>query len=264
MAESERIPALFDTHAHLYFDADTDDPEGDISRAAGAGVAYIAAVGTDRATNRATLDSAVKNEKIYAILGIHPHEADRCTDDDFADLSVLAGHSKAVAVGETGLDYYRDYADRANQKKLFERHIDLARNLDKPLILHIREAHGDGLAILRGHFPGGYHGIAHCFGGDAHEAAEYLDLGFTISIPGTVTYKKADKLREVVRSVPLSNLVVETDCPYLSPEPMRGKRNEPAYVKYTAEKIAELKGVSFEETAQATTENALRVFRIER
>jgi len=254
---------LFDTHAHLIFEEGKDDPEGDIARANENGVTHIATVGTDRTNNRASVKLAEKHENVYAVLGIHPHEADRFREDDFEELEELLQHAKAVAVGETGLDYYRNYADRSNQKALFERELELAVKTGMPAVLHVREAHRDGLAILRRVFPDGWTGIAHCFGGDAEDAEAYIELGFLISIAGTVTYKKANRLQEVVRNIPLDRLVLETDCPFLTPEPKRGKkRNEPAYVRHTAEKVAELKGISLEECAKATAENAFRVFRI--
>ena len=251
---------LFDTHAHLIFDRKTDDPEGDIARAREAGVSRIAAAGIDLPSSKAAAALASEHEDVFAIAGIHPHEADRSREEDLAGLARLLPSARVVAVGETGLDYHRDYAGRDNQKKLFKGHLELAARFEMPLVLHVREAHSDALAILGESFPSGWKGIAHCFSGTPAEAAKYLDLGFLISLAGPVTYPGASNLRELARDLPLEKLLLETDCPFLAPQAMRGKRNEPAYLVHTARKVAELRGIELEELALATTANALRVF----
>ncbi|HLH27809.1 MAG TPA: TatD family hydrolase, partial [Acidimicrobiales bacterium] len=191
--------------------------------------------------------------------GIHPHDADRPGEVDA--LREIASHPRAVALGETGLDLAKDYASVPNQKDLFVRHLEIARDLDKPVTIHCREAHGMLYPILRAHAP--LRGVIHCFSGSWEDAELYLGLNFYLSIAGPITYPSARGLRETVQRIPLDNLLVETDCPFLPPQKFRGQRNEPSYVRYAAEEIAAVQGVPVEEVLKATSRNARSLFGIE-
>ena len=199
----------------------------------------------------------------FAALGVHPHGAKAITEKDLETLAALAAQPRVVAIGEIGLDFYRLRSPAAAQEVWFRRQLDLACTLKKPVIIHTREATENTLKILReyrGRLTGG---IMHCFAGSLEEAHNFLDLGLHLSFSGTLTYPKAGPLREVAKEAPLDRLLVETDCPYLPPQPWRGQRNEPAYVVATARQLAEVKGLSLEEVARATWENTLRVFGLE-
>ncbi len=248
---------LVDTHAHLDDRAFEGELEEVLRRAREAGVGRIVTIGTDLESSRRARAIAEAEPDVWFAPGIHPHEADR--DRPVEALRELAAHPRAVAVGETGLDYVKNYASVPNQKALFVRHLELALECGKPVSIHCREAHGDTLGILRAHAP--LRGVIHCFSGGAGDAEGYLALNFFLSIAGPVTYPSAQALRDAVRSIPLENLLLETDCPLLAPQKRRGKRNEPAFVRHTAEEVAALKGVSVEELASATAENAARLFR---
>ena len=249
---------LIDTHAHL------DDPkfEGELpavlARAREAGVGRIVTIGTDLASSHRAREIAEREPDVWFSPGIHPHSADDPGDVDA--LRTLAAHPRAVAVGETGLDSVKNFSQPANQQRLFERHLEIAAEAGKPVSIHCREAHGDCLSILRAHGP--LRGVIHCFTGDAAAVEGYLALNFFLSLAGPVTYPSAKALREAVREIPLENLLVETDCPLLAPQARRGQRNEPAYVRFTAEEVARVKDVAVEEVAAATTRNALRLFGI--
>jgi len=252
---------LFDTHAHLGLESFYEKDLGKVlARADEAGVRYIATVGIDLEESRKAVAIASKHPKVYAIVGVHPHEAKDVTDTTLEDLSRLARHEKVVAYGEIGLDFYRNHSPRHTQMAVFREQIRLARKLGLPIVIHDRDAHEETMRILKEEKANEVGGIIHCFSGDARMAWGCIAMGFLISIPGTVTFKKAKQVHEVVREVPLDYLLVETDCPYLTPVPYRGRRNEPAYVRYTAEAVAALKGLPFEEVAAATTQNALRIF----
>jgi len=192
-------------------------------------------------------------------MGIHPHEAARAGDADWAELERLCAREDVRAVGEAGLDYYYDHLPRDVQRQSLERQCELAKRLDKPIVIHVRDAHDDCHAILSA--AGMQRGVIHCFTGDTDAARCYLDLGFYISVSGVITYKKTEALQDAVRFSPLDRLMVETDSPYLAPVPYRGKKNEPAWVVETAKKVAELKGVSVEEVSMVTTRNAAEFFR---
>ena len=249
---------LVDSHAHLDDRAFESDLEAVIARAKENGVERIVTIGTDLASSRRAQAIAETHEHVWFSPGIHPHEADHPGPVD--DLRALAAHPRAVAVGETGLDYVKNYASIPNQKVLFVKHLEIALEADKPVSIHCREAHPDAYAILRGHAP--LRGVIHCFSGDWPDAENYLSLNFYLSIAGPVTYPKADRLRDVVRLIPLDRLLVETDCPLLTPQKHRGQRNEPAYVRYTAAEIANCHGISVAEVEEATTRNARRLFGI--
>jgi TatD DNase family protein len=252
------VSVLIDSHAHLDDRAFEKDLNEVLARARENGVERIVTIGTDLASSRRAQSIAERYENVWFSPGIHPHEADRPGAVD--ELRPLAAHPRAVAVGETGLDYVKNYASVPNQKELFVKHLEIALEADKPVSIHCREAHPDTYAILRGHAP--LRGVIHCFSGDWPDAENYLSLNFYLSIAGPVTYPKAERLRDVVRQIPLDRLLIETDCPLLTPQKHRGQRNEPAYVRYTAAEIANGHGIPVSEVEEATTRNAKRLFGI--
>ncbi|MDH5522716.1 MAG: TatD family hydrolase [Desulfobulbaceae bacterium] len=254
--------ALIDTHCHLDMEDYELDLDEVIKRATAAGVERIITVGIDLQSSRAAVELARRFTGIYATIGVHPHNVTELTGDDYDALRRLARQDKVVAYGEIGIDCVKDYAPLALQQKHFKKQVELALELDLPLVIHDREAHAEVLAILRaaGPFPAG--GVMHCFSGDSELAQAVLDLGFMISIPGVVTFNKAQMMQDAVQAVPLTSLLLETDGPYLSPVPKRGKRNEPESMLYTAQKVAELKNVSLDEVARQTTANAVQLFNL--
>jgi len=247
---------LVDSHAHLDDKAFGADLPAVLQRARDGGVERIVTIGTDLASSRRAQAIAEAHPDIYFSPGIHPHEADN--PGDVEALRPLAAHPRAVAVGETGLDYVKNYASVPNQKALFVRHLEIALEADKPVSIHCREAHGDAISILRAHAP--LRGVIHCFSGDWTAAEQYLSLNFYLSIAGPVTYPNAQALRDVVRIIPLDRMMIETDCPLLPPQKFRGKRNEPSYVRYAAAEIANTRGVTLEEVSEATSRNARNLF----
>ena len=256
-----RSGALIDSHAHIYYSDFENDFEEMIKRAEDAGVTAIVVVGTDIASSRQSVELAEKYPHLYAAVGIHPHEAGTVAEDCYDVIRDLAvGSSKVVAIGEIGLDFYRDRSPRHLQEQVFRRFLKLAAELDKPVIVHDRDAHGEVMDIIREESV--RKGVLHCFSGDPAMAAEAAALGFFISIPGTITYPTNQSLRQVVQTVSIEQMLIETDCPYLSPVPHRGKRNEPAHVRMVAEKIAELKGLTFDDVARITTKNSGELFGI--
>ena len=251
---------LVDAHCHLE-PGDYPDVGAVVDRARAAGVARAVVVGQFQGPGDFGHAVAVARERpefFVATMGIHPHEAARATEADFAELERICSAEDVRAVGEAGLDYYYDRSPREVQRSVFERQIALALRLGKPLVVHVRDAHPECAEILKA--SGINRGVIHCFTGDLPAARSYLELGFHISLSGVVTYKKTEALQEAVRFAPLDRLMVETDSPFLAPVPFRGKKNEPAWVTETAKKVAELKGVSLEEAAEATTRNAAAVF----
>ena len=253
---------LFDTHVHLNDDQFNDDLEEVIERARLNGVERVVVVGFDEKTIKRAMELIEAYDFMYAAIGWHPVDAIDLTDDYLKWIEELTAHPKVVAIGEIGLDYHWDKSPKDVQQAVFRRQIQLAKRLDLPIIIHNREATEDVVTILEEEGASEVGGIMHCFSGSPETAQRCLDMNFYISLGGPVTFKNAVKPKEVAKEVPLERLLIETDCPYLAPHPYRGKRNEPSYVKLVAEQIAELKGVSFEEGAKATTENANRLFRI--
>ena len=253
---------LADSHAHLEmndFDSDRDDA---IRRAESAGVNLIITVGTTLDECSKAVSIATTNKNVYAAIGIHPHEVKDIDAKTYEKLKQLSTADKVVAFGEIGLDFFRNHSPRDVQVKRFREQLELASDLGLPIIIHDRDAHTDTLKMLEG-WKGRQRGVVHCFSGDYRMAAKCLDMGFFISIPGAVTFGKSEKLQEVVRHIPITGILVETDAPYLTPHPHRGKRNEPAYVIHTARKIAEIKGVSLEELAGVTYQNTKSLFGIQ-
>jgi TatD DNase family protein len=238
--------------------------EAVIARAREAGVGKIIAVGGagDMSSNTEAIALAKTFPGIYATVGMHPHDAKDVGADELKTLKDLAAAPKVVAVGETGLDYFYDHSPREVQRRVFAEFIHLARETALPIVVHERDAARDVAALLRSEGAGKLYGVIHCFTGNYEAACAYLDLGFYISFTGIITFKNAEPLREVVRRLPLDRMLVETDSPYLTPVPYRGKRNEPAYVRYVGETIASVKGLSLEEVARGTTQNARELFDI--
>lgn len=251
---------LIDTHCHLDMIGADDDIGIIISRAAAHGVAPIITVGIDLESSRKAIRLAAQYDSVYATVGIHPHNVAELHDSSYAELESLCRMPKVIAYGEIGLDYVKQYVPQDIQRQHYARQVDLAKKMKLPIVIHDREAHADILHILQQRAPFAAGGIMHCFSGDWQLAQNVLDLGFAISIPGVVTFTKADVMQEVAKKVPLDRLILETDAPFLAPEPLRGKKNVPEYVLYTAQKIAALRGISLEEVACATTENARNIF----
>jgi TatD DNase family protein len=250
-----------DTHAHLVFDEFAADLPDLLRRATAAGVTRIVSIGCDVETSRATLALAHRFENVLASVGLHPGYVPEVTMCDLKEIRALAGDPKVVAIGETGLDYYRGREHQQAQKDLFWAQLELAKQWRKPVVIHNRSAEGDVMEILRAHSPGFRPwGVMHCFDGDGRLAAECVELGLLISFTGILTFKNAEPLRDVARQVALEHVMLETDAPYLAPVPHRGKRNEPAYLPATAAVLAELKGVPVAEVARRTTANAARLF----
>ncbi len=250
---------IIDSHTHLEMEEFEEDRDAVVERAREAGVEGMITVGTTLAYCQKALEMAALYPEVYVAVGIHPHDAKDIDIGTYDRLRELAAGEKVVAYGEIGLDFFHDLSPRPVQITRFGEQLDLASEIGLPVIIHDREAHKETLAMLHEH-RGKLRGVIHCFSGDRAMAGKCLDLGFCISVPGTVTFKKADELRKVVQYIPLESLLVETDAPFLAPQPYRGKRNEPAYVVKTAEKIAELKGLPYPELARATTENAKALF----
>ncbi len=253
---------LIDTHAHLEMREFDEDREAVITRAREAGVEYIVTIGTTVESSRDAVVLADKYDFIYAAIGIHPHEVKDILHPAYEIIRGLAKHPKVVAYGEIGLDYHYEHSPRADQLRKFRDMLREARELDLPVIIHDREAHEDTLRIISEEWSADLGGVMHCFSGDAAMAKKLIEMGFSISIAGPVTFPKAEALREVVRQIPIEHLLVETDSPYLAPQPNRGKRNEPAYVRHTAEAIAKLKGLTFDDVARITSFNAMQLFGI--
>lgn len=255
--------SLIDTHAHLDGKEFQVELDTILERAAAAGVARIISVGADMESSRRACELSYLHESIYCSVGVHPHDAAHVTEKCYDIIGRLAVETpKNVAIGEIGLDFYRDRSPRDIQEQVFRRFLILASELSMPVIIHDRDAHEAVLRIVREEKSRGIRGVFHCFSGDLEMARECIDLGFYLSIPGTVTFPSNEQLRTVVRAIHADHLLLETDCPYLAPVPLRGKRNEPSYLKITAEKVAELKGLSLQDVARITTLNAETLFGI--
>lgn len=254
---------LFDTHCHLNVDAFEEDLEETIQRAKQVGVERFAVVGFDIPTIEKSLQLSSKHPEIYSIIGWHPTEAGNYTEEIQESLQSLLRNEKVVAMGEMGLDYHWNTSPPATQKKVFRQQIAIAKNVQLPITIHMRDAIEDTYRVLREEDVSEIGGIMHSYSGDVTYMQKFLDLGMHISISGVVTFKKATEVHEVAKAVPLDRLLIETDSPYLAPVPYRGKRNEPSYVRYVCERIAELRGMDADEIARITTENANRLFRLE-
>lgn len=255
---------LFDTHVHLNADQYKDDLEEVIGRAREAGIEYMVVVGFDRGTIQKAMEITEKYDFIYASVGWHPVDAIDMTPEDLEWIEELSSHPKVVALGEMGLDYYWDKSPKEIQQQVFRQQIRLARKVNLPIVIHNRDATEDIVRILKEEKAEEVGGVMHCFTGSLEVAKQCMDMNMYISFGGPVTFKNAKKPKEVAAAISIDKLLIETDCPYLTPHPYRGKRNEPSYVSYVAEQIAELKQVDYEELAKKTTENAKKLFGINR
>ena len=252
---------LVDSHAHLDGSRFVEDLDDVLARANEHGIEDILTVGCDLESSRRSIDLALRYPQIYATVGIHPHDAVTADEAAIDELrQMMQSVDKVVAIGETGLDFYRDRAPRPQQRQAFRSQIRLARELKKPLVIHDRDAHDEVMTILEEEQANEVGGILHCFSGDLEMARRCIDLGFYISFPGTLTYPKNEQLQDIARALPIDRCLVETDCPYLAPQKWRGKRNEPSYVRATAEFLAELKGLTFDDVARVTSLNCHRLF----
>lgn len=254
---------LFDSHAHLNDERFDEDREELINSLQEKGVDLVLNPGACIETSKSSVELANKYDFIYAAVGVHPHDVGNMTEDDIETLRKLAlENDKVKAIGEIGLDYYYDTYPREDQKKWFKRQIELANKLKLPIIIHDRDAHGDTFEIIKNTKSPEIGCVLHCYSGNVELAREYVKMGCYISIPGTVTFKNNKKTVEVAKEIPLEYLLIETDSPYMAPVPNRGKRNDPSMVQFVADKIAQEKGISYEQVCEATKENAKRFFNI--
>lgn len=251
---------LIDTHCHLDFKDFDHDRKEVISRLREEGITSIINVGSSLKGTKDSIELAERNEVIFAAAGIHPHEADNIKDSDLELFKDSFNSKKVVAVGEIGLDYYKNISSKDNQKKLFIRLLQEAKKRDLPIIIHNRDAHKDIMMILKDVMGGSIKGVMHCFSGDERLLEECLGLGLFISFTCNLTFKNASRLREIAKIAPIDKLLLETDAPFLAPQAFRGRRNEPSYVKYLAEELSRIKGLELEEVAKITSSNAKKLF----
>jgi len=253
---------LVDTHAHVDIDAFDADREEVLERAAQNGVAVIINASFDMESSRRSVALAESRGGVYALAGVHPHDAGEVPENYLEELASMAKGPRVVALGEMGLDYYRDLSPREVQQKVFREQLALARELEIPVVIHDRDAHADIMSILKKDGISGRGGIMHCYSASWEMAVDFMKMGFYISIAGPVTFPNAARLKDIAARLPLDRLLVETDCPYLAPQARRGKRNEPAYVRYVAEEIAGLRGMDLESLARSASANAAAIFGI--
>ena len=257
---------LLDSHTHIDMREFDDDRERVLQRARESGVAAVIDIGIDIVSSEAAIALAEKHSDVFASVGIHPHDASKVTDVAIGRLEELAKHPRVVAVGETGLDFYRNRSSKESQVESFKRQLEIASKAGLPVVIHSRNANDEVFEILSEWVAGRKSeerpvGVLHCFSGDAELGRKYIDMGFLIAFDGPVTYPKSSATG-VAKEIPLDKILIETDCPFLTPQAHRGKRNEPSYVSYVATKIAEVKGVSYESVADVTSANAIRLFRL--
>ncbi|MGB5893434.1 MAG: TatD family hydrolase [Ignavibacteriaceae bacterium] len=253
---------FIDTHSHLFYPNFEDDLDEVIQRARDSGVDFILVPATDLATAKEVINLTEKYDMIYGAVGIHPHETKDWDPSLLNEIESLASHKKIVAVGEIGLDYYYDYSPKEKQIEAFKSQIDLALKLNLPIIVHNRDSDEDMMEIINSYCGSGLKAQFHCFNGSLKDAKELMHMGYMISFTGNITFKKADELREVLKNIRIDQLLLETDSPFLTPIPFRGKRNEPAYVKYIAEQVAEAHELSIEEVGRISSFNTFRIFGI--
>lgn len=253
---------IFETHAHYDDEAFDPDREALLESLPGQGISPVVNIGASLASCKKTMELMEKYDHVYGALGVHPNETGELNEENFAWLAEQCKHPKCLAVGEIGLDYYWDEPDRETQKKWFRRQLNLARQLVLPVVIHSREAAQDTLQILQEEHAEEMGGVVHCFSYTRETAKICLDMGFYIGIGGVVTFKNARKLKEAVEMIPLERMVLETDCPYLAPEPYRGKRNSSLYLSHVVEKIAEIKKLQPAQVEAVTFENAKRLYHL--
>jgi TatD DNase family protein len=255
-------PMLIDTHTHLDDARYNDDREAVIARAREAGVEAFMTIGCDLTTSQSAVQLANQHPFVYASIGVHPHEVKHINGGWYDKFRQFAHNKKVVAYGEIGLDYHYNHSSPKEQRERFREQVQLARELQLPVIIHTREAQEDTIAVLREEKASDVGGVLHCFSGDAWLAKDALNLGFYLSFSGILTFQNATMLRDIAKNTPMDRLLIETDCPYLTPVPYRGKRNEPAYVSQVAKQLASLHNMSLEEIAERTSDNAKKLFKI--
>ena len=256
---------IIDTHAHIDVADYDEDREAVIQRARESGVQYMVNIGCDVESSYRSMELSEQYDFIYATAGVHPHDVKSIDTDTYTHLRQLLLHPKVIALGEIGLDYFKNYSPQDEQRTHFRKQIQLAREMNKPIVIHSRDANEDIIAILSEFYPKdptAHMGIFHCFSGDQELADKALEMGFYISFSGSVTFKKSDGLRDVAKTIPADRLFAETACPYLTPAPHRGKRNEPAYVNFTAERLAEIRGLKIEDVERTMALNFFELFGI--
>jgi len=255
------ISGLVDSHAHLGLDRLYGDIDEVLRRAADAGVSGMVTIGIDLAQAQRAVAIAERYPHVRAAVGFHPHNASQADDDSLAEMERLARRPRVVGYGEIGLDFHYDYSPRDVQRAVYRRQIELGKALGLPLIIHLREAYDEGLRLLEEAAPFPAAGVIHCFSGTEDDARRALDIGFCLSFPGTLTFKNADGLRTIAASLPGDRILLETDCPFLAPVPLRGRTNEPSFMVHTAQTLADLRwDGDLERTTAATTANAARLF----
>ena len=260
MHSRHSMTEFFDTHAHLDFPDYAEDLEAVVERATAAGITRIVTIGTTLEGSARAVAIAERFPSVFAAVGVHPGHMDESPDEIRPMLRDLARHPKVVAIGETGLDFYRDWAPVDKQYEKFEMQIELAKRVRKPLIIHSRSAGSKCITMLTSKGAETVGGVFHCFAENAEFAKRLWEIGFYVSFPGLLTFKKAEEVRAICAAIPLEQILVETDAPFLAPEPHRGKRCEPAFVAETAKRLAAIKGLSLEEVAEITTQNTLKLF----
>ncbi|MDH5186038.1 MAG: TatD family hydrolase [candidate division WOR-3 bacterium] len=260
MVSSKSNVILFDSHCHLTDRAYSLNLKEVINRAKDTGVKYLLTAGLNRSDSKNSLKLCHEFDSIYCSIGVHPHDADKFSESELTEFKILSKDNRVKAIGETGLDFFRNYSKPENQERAFRAQIDLAKELNLPMVIHIRDAYPQTMKILKEN--GYFKGVLHCYSGDEAFAQEAIKLGFYISISGSITYD-GNKLKSVIKQMPLDRLMIETDAPYLAPVPNRGKRNEPAFVRYTLQTIAQILNKDFSSLAQITTDNAKRCFGIQ-
>ncbi len=259
MSSNETFARLVDTHCHLDWNKFDPDRDQVVQRAIEAGVTRMITIGVDIPSSRRAIELAEKYPAVYAAIGVHPNDCGDFDESVLDQVRSLVRHKKVVAIGEIGLDYYWQKTAKDQQARAFERQLDLAAELHRPVIIHNREATQDVMNILT-RYSSLVTGVLHSFFESIEVAQQAIGLGYSIGFTGPITFKKADRERAVARSIPIENILIETDAPFLTPEPHRGERNEPAYVKHVAEMIAQVKGLTFDEVARQTTANAEKLF----
>lgn len=250
---------MIDTHIHLDAEAFGQDLDAVVGRALEAGVGRMITIGTDVNSSRKAVEIAENFECVFASVGIHPHDAAKAGSGDLGEIRILTDHPKVVGMGEIGLDYYYDFSPRETQQSLFVAQLQMAARLNLPVVVHVREAMTDAMKCISDAGEGPWTGVFHCFGGSAEDVPAVLEAGFHISFTGVITFKNFSRT-DAVRAVPLNRLLLETDAPFMTPVPHRGKRNEPLYLRHTAERLAEIHAVSTDLLAETTTKNALALF----
>ena len=254
---------IFDTHAHYNDEVFDEDRESLLARLPEEGIARVVNVGADPESSRKTMELAEKYDFIYGTVGVHPSETEELTEDELNELKALCSHPKCVAVGEIGLDYYWKEPDPDIQKKWFVRQLDMARELSLPMVIHSRDAAKDTVDIMTAEHAGDIGGVVHCYSYSKETAQIFLDMGFYIGIGGVLTFRNGKKLKEAAEYIPMDRIVLETDCPYLAPEPNRGKRNDSLNIPYVTAELARIKGISEEEVRRAAWENSHRLYHME-